>query len=303
MDSRQIKYFIAVAEERNISRAAERLHISQPPLTRHIHALEEELEVLLFVRTSWGVELTQAGEALLQHARNIHNHIELAAEEARSQGRGQIGRLDIGVFGSPLLTDLPLILDAFGTTHPGVKMVIHNIPKDQQFEALRQGRIMISFDRMLPDLTDLQVELVNRQPIVVALNRRNPLSEQEAIHFTQLRGEPMVVGLERPGSQSPMRALFEHYGFEPNIVQRAGDMVSSIAMVAGGFGCSLTISSLQVLQLPNVVYRPLIADLEIMVELYCVYRKEASSPLLTAFLETVRDYSRTQELGAMQQIG
>lgn len=298
MDSRQIKYFIAVAEERNISRAAERLHISQPPLTRHIHALEEELGVLLFTRTSWGVELTEAGEALLHHARNIHNHIELAAEEARSQGRGTIGRLDIGVFGSPLLTDLPLILDAFGVTHPGVKMVIHNIPKEQQFEALRQGRIMISFDRMLPDLPDLQVELVNREPLVVALNQRNPLSKQQTIHFSQLRGEPMIVGMARPGTQSPIQALFQHYGFEPNIVQRAGDMVSSIAMVAGGFGCALTISSLQVLQLPHVVYRPLIADIEVMVELYCVYRKETSSPLLKAFLATVRDYSRARGLSA-----
>ncbi|MDR3413853.1 MAG: LysR family transcriptional regulator [Formivibrio sp.] len=296
MDSRQIKYFIAVAEERNISRAAQRLHISQPPLTRSIHSLEEELGVLLFVRTSWGMELTEAGEALLNHARNIHNHMELAAEEARSQGRGEIGRLDIGVFGSPLLTDLPLILDAFGVIHPGVKMVIHNIPKEQQLEALRQGRIMIFFDRFLPDLPDLQVELVNREPIMVALNQRNPLSRHETIHFTELRGQPMIVGLARPEIESPMRKLFQLYGFEPNIVQRAGDMVSSIAMVAGGFGCAFTISSLQVLQLPNVVYRPLIADIEVMVELFCVYRKEVSSPLLTAFLETVRNYSRQHGL-------
>ncbi len=293
MDSRQIKYFIAVAEEGNISKAALRLHISQPPLTRHIHSLEEELGVLLFTRTSWGVELTAAGEALLSHARNIHNHMELAAEEARSQGRGQLGRLDIGVFGSPLLTDLPLILDAFGVTHPGVKMVIHNVPKEQQFEALRQGRIMISFDRMLPDLPDLQVELVTREPLMVALNQRNPLSRQEAIHFTELRGQPMIVGMSRSGGKSPLQGLFQHYGFEPDIMQRAGDMVSALAMVAGGFGCTLTPRSLQVLQLPNVVYRPLIADVEIVAELYCVYRQDKPSPLLEEFLKTVRDYSRT----------
>lgn len=295
MDSRQIKYFIAVAEELNISRAAERLHISQPPLTRHIHALEEELGVLLFTRTSWGVELTAAGEMLLNHARNIHNHMELAAEEARSLGRGEVGRLDIGVFGSPLLTDLPLILDTFGVTHPGVKMVIHNAPKEQQFEALRQGRIMISFDRYLLDLADfpdLHMELVTREPLMVALNQRNPLSAKETIHFTELRGQPMIAGMARAGVKAPPQVLFQHYGFQPNIVQRAGDIVSAIAMVAGGFGCSLVPSSLQVLQLPNVVYRPLITEIEVMAELYCVYRQETPSPLLNEFLITVRNYSR-----------
>ena len=100
MDVRRLKYFIVTAEERSISRAAERLHITQPPLTRHIQSLEEELGVLLFNRTSWGVELTQAGTALLKHAHNISAHIELATEQIRRVASGQAGRIDIGVFGS-----------------------------------------------------------------------------------------------------------------------------------------------------------------------------------------------------------
>ena len=91
MDSRQLKCLVAVAEERNISRAAVRLNLSQPTLTRHIQALEEELEVLLFKRTTWGVQLTEAGEALLIHARSIQNHIQLVIEHAQSQANGQTG--------------------------------------------------------------------------------------------------------------------------------------------------------------------------------------------------------------------
>ena len=97
MDVRRLKYFIVTAEERSISRAAERLHITQPPLTRHIQSLEEELGARLFTRTNSGVELTQAGTALLDHARNINAHVELATEQVRRVAAGQAGRIDIGV--------------------------------------------------------------------------------------------------------------------------------------------------------------------------------------------------------------
>ena len=155
MDVRRLKYFIVTAEERSISRAAERLHITQPPLTRHIQSLEEELGALLFNRTSWGVELTQAGAALIEHAHNISAHIELATEQIRRVA-AQAGRIDIGVFGSGMLGIIPRLLRAFSSTHPEVKIVLHNAPKERQIDALCQGRILAAFDRYIPEFPNIR---------------------------------------------------------------------------------------------------------------------------------------------------
>lgn len=107
MDLRHLKYFIAVAEELNIGRAALRLHISQPPLTRQIQQLEEELDVQLLIRTPRGVELTQAGEMFLEEARNIRSLVEQAIERTKRAGQGKLGRLDIGIFGTGILNSRP----------------------------------------------------------------------------------------------------------------------------------------------------------------------------------------------------
>ncbi len=292
MDSRQLKYFVAVAEERNISRAAARLNLSQPPLTRHIQSLEEELGVLLFKRTTWGVELTEAGEALLIHARNIQDHMKLAVEHTRSQARGQSERLDIGAFGAVLLTHLPIILNAYKRKYPEVETVIHNLPKDQMVEALRQGRLLVFFDRPLPDLPDLQKEWVMREPYLVALNQNNPLSAKETIHFTDLRDQPMIGGRLPINAKTSLHALTQHYGFELNMVQASTDLISSVSMVAGGFGCALVPDSLRILRLPNVVYRPLVAEIDAGLDLYCVYRPGTPSALLEDFLCVVRSHGQ-----------
>ena len=116
MDLRHLRYFIAVAEEQNIGRAATRLHISQPPLTRQIQQLEEELGVLLLNRTPRGVELTQAGELFLEEARNIRSIVEQATERTQRAGQGKLGRLDVAIFGTAILDAIPKLLLAFRQT-------------------------------------------------------------------------------------------------------------------------------------------------------------------------------------------
>ena len=160
MDIRQLKYFIAVAEERNISRAAARLHISQPPLTRHIQTLEEDLGVKLFRRTNWGVELTQAGESLLSHARCIKEHVELAAEQARLASTGQVGRIDVGAYGSSMLGIVPRILDSFQRAYPQVRVVLHYAPRTSLLEGLMDRRLMLVFERYMQETQDLHVWVV-----------------------------------------------------------------------------------------------------------------------------------------------
>lgn len=287
MDTRHLKYFIAVAEELNISRAAARLNLSQPPLTRHIQALEDELGVLLFRRTTWGVQLTEAGEMFLARARGIQNHLQLVVEQARSQARGQADRLDVGAFGAVLLTYVPSILEAYRSKYPAVDIAIHNLPKEQMVEALRQGRLLVFFDRAVPDFPDLQKERVVREPLLVALNRNNPLSARKTIHFSDLRDQPMISGRFPRNVQKPMHALVQHYGFDLHVVQQSDNLISAVSMVAGGFGSCVVPQSLQVLKLPNVVYRPLVAEIDVGIDLYCIFRPGVQPDLLRNFLDIV----------------
>ena len=291
MDSRQLKCLVAVAEERNISRAAVRLNLSQPTLTRHIQALEEELEVLLFKRTTWGVQLTEAGEALLIHARSIQNHIQLVIEHAQSQAHRQTERLDIGAFGAVLLTYVPGILEAYTGKYPAVETVIHNLPKEQMVESLRQGRLLVFFDRLVPDLPDLRKEKVMREPVLVALNQNNPLAAKETINFEELRDQPIISGRFPGSTKTPTQILAEHYRIDLRLAQTSDNLISAVSMVAGGFGSCIVPQSMQILKLPDVVYRPLVAEIEIGVDLYCVFRPGVQPILLQNFLDVVYSQS------------
>ena len=291
MDSRQLKCLVAVAEERNISRAAVRLNLSQPTLTRHIQALEEELEVLLFKRTTWGVQLTEAGEALLTHARSIQNHIQLVIEHAQSQANGQTERLDIGAFGAVLLTYVPGILEAYTGKYPAVETVIHNLPKEQMVESLRQGRLLVFFDRLVPDLPDLRKEKVMREPVLVALNQNTPLAAKETINFEELRDQPIISGRFPGSTKTPTQILAEHYRIDLRLAQTSDNLISAVSMVAGGFGSCIVPQSMQILKLPNVVYRPLVAEIEVGVDLYCVFRPGLQPILLQNFLDVVSSQS------------
>ena len=291
MDSRQLKCLVAVAEERNISRAAVRLNLSQPTLTRHIQALEEELEVLLFKRTTWGVQLTEAGEALLTHARSIQNHIQLVIEHAQSQANGQTERLDIGAFGAVLLTYVPGILEAYTGKYPAVETVIHNLPKEQMVESLRQGRLLVFFDRLVPDLPDLRKEKVMREPVLVALNQNNPLAAKETINFEELRDQQIISGRFPGSTKTPTQILAEHYRIDLRLAQTSDNLISAVSMVAGGFGSCIVPQSMQILKLPNVVYRPLVAEIEVGVVLYCVFRPGVQPILLQNFLDVVYSQS------------
>ena len=246
--------------------------------------------VLLFKRTTWGVQLTEAGEALLIHAKSIQDHIKLVVEHAQSHANGRTERLDIGAFGAVLLTYIPGILETYKRKYPAVETVIHNLPKEQMVESLRQGRLLVFFDRIVPDWPDLQKEKVLREPLLVALNQNNPLSAKEALHFKELRDQPMISGRFPANIKSPLEDLAQHHGFELRVVQTADSLISAVSMVAGGFGSGVVPQSMKILKLPNVVYRPLITDIDAGVDLYCIFRPGVQPGLLQDFLEVVRSH-------------
>lgn len=289
MDLRQLNYFVAVAETRHLGRAAERLHLSQPPLTRQIQQLEAELGVQLFRRTPRGMELTQAGEELLRHARSIQGMVAQAAERAQRAGLGQVGRLDIGVYGSAIFGLVPQVLSAFRASHPEVELVLHHAQTPAQVPALRQGRVLLVFERMLPEESDIEVELVAREPLLLGLAESHPLAAQERIDVAALREETHLIG-SSPSIAALALHLCRAHGFEPRFAPPASDIVTATLLAASGLGVTFVPASMTNVRFPGITYRPLHTRVEAFMELHCFYLRGESSPLLAAMRETVRAF-------------
>lgn len=290
MDLRQLGYFVAAAEEQHLGRAAERLHLSQPPLTRQIQALERELGAQLFERTPRGMLLTQAGEALLQDARNIFGFVDQATDRVRRVGSGMTGRIDVGLHGSAMFGVVPQFLSLFTDLHPDVEVSLHPAQAPQQIVAIRQRRILIAFERMVPSESDLGVELVARERLLVAMSTKHPFASLETIPVALLRGQPIVTASSRTGPAITLR-LCRKAGFEPQFSGQASDLVMATLMTGISKQLALVPESMANLHLPGVTYVPLQEDVEdARMEVHCFYRKEESSPVLQRMLEAVREF-------------
>lgn len=288
MDLRHLKYFVAVAQEKSIGHAAIRLNISQPPLTRQIQQLEEEMGAQLFIRSAKGVELTQAGEILLQEALNILLLLDQATERTKGAGQGKLGRIDIGVFGSGIHVVPPLLL-SFRNAYPDVHMVVHTLTRTEQIDALRQRRLTIGFHRMLEPLPDISCELIYNERLVVAVNKQDPLAYKKSISLHETAGYPMVFyPTSAQNFIEKLVGLCLSSGFTPNVSQKVDDLVTAIALVAGGFGLCIVPESAVSLQIPDVVYLPLNNTPEAVVDLSCIYRRDDQTPILRAFLDVIK---------------
>ncbi|SFB54804.1 LysR substrate-binding domain-containing protein [Azotobacter beijerinckii] len=296
MDLRHLKYFIAVAEEQNIGRAAARLHMSQPPLTRQIQQLEDELGVQLFIRTPRGMELTSTGKLFLEEARNIYSIIEQAMERTQLAGQGKLGRLDIATFGSGILDTIPKLLLAFRKNYPDVKIVLHTMNKNEQIEALLQRRISLGFNRMLTPIPGISSELISSESLLLAINENNPLSKEPEIALHSLIDHPFILFPTggRPSFIDKVVGLCQQAGFTPQVSQEVEDVVTAISLVASGFGVCVVSETTSVLALPGVVYRPLRRlPEEACIDLSCIFRSDDRSPLLAAFLGEIRVFKKT----------
>lgn len=303
MDLRQLHYFVTVAEERHLRRAAERLHLSQPPLTRHIKALEEELGVELFVRTPRGMALTDAGETLLRDARAVFGMVESAAERARRSGLGQLGRLDIGIYGSATFGAVPDVLNRFRARHPDVEIQLHYAQSPAQVSALRQGRVTIVFERLLPNDADIEIELVAREPLVVAVNENHRLARLKSVEMTQLRTETLRIG-NAPMEAARLVEMCHRHGFEPHFAPAASDVIMSTLLTAIGNDVALVPTSMTNVKFPGVQYVPLKASPDAYMDLHCFYLKNERSPLLYSMLDVVRAYrSETLQRPARRAVG
>lgn len=302
MDIRQLKYFVAVAEEGNIGRAALRLHVSQPPLTRQIQQLEEKLGTELFVRTPKGVQATTAGLFFLEGARSMIALMERTVERTQRAGQGQLGRLDVGIFGSGTLDVIPKLLQHFSRLFPDVRVVLHTMNKIEQIEALRQRRIEVGFNRLVADMPDIASELVKREELLVAIREDHPLNTQAEIGLDSLADQSMIVfpSGSRPNFIDHVYQLFKADGLLPTVTQEVGDAATGVALVAGGLGVCLVPESTTNLRIPGVVYRPIARHPKATVDLSCIYRRAEQSPTLRALLDIVRGM-RQKDLQAARE--
>jgi len=294
VDLRDMRHFLAVAEEGHIGRAAARLHLSQPPLTRHIQALEEKIGVPLFVRTPKGVTLTEAGRTLLEEVPNLLALTQQATERTRLAGRGLIGWLDVGLFGSGVLDVIPRMLARFHQARPEVKIVLHNLTKDRQLQALRERRITVGFNRLVPREPGISIETVLREPLAIAIAAAHPLAVRPSLRIPDLDGVPLIVYPNVPmrGLAQEVTDAFRAEGVRLRVEQEVEDVVTAVALVSAGFGAAITTQSATNLRLPGVIF-PLLHSAWLKdLELSCLYRSGDASPALHAFLDVVRAFAR-----------
>lgn len=292
MNLRQLRYFIAVAEELHFGRAAERLHISQPPITRQIQSLEETLGAQLFIRTPRGVELTQAGSLFLEEARNIAELLEQAADRVHRAAEGNLGRLDIAIFGTAILSLIPRIILEFKHRYPDVKIVMHASDKLAQIEGLQNRSLDLGFNRMLVPVPGLMIEELQREQLYAVLPDPGPWSGRESVALSDLAEQPMVLfpASRAQGFVEKVSGLCHEAGFAPNVAQVVGDGFTAMALVAAGFGVCLVPESITSVRMDGVICLPLSDVNEAAgVDISCIYRENDSSPLLANFLQVARE--------------
>jgi DNA-binding transcriptional LysR family regulator len=289
MELRHLRYFVAVAEELHFSKAAEKLHIAQPPLSQQIQQLETELGVKLFHRkTKRQVQLTEAGKVFLQEADRLLVQLETAVALTQRIGRGQTGQLRIGFTSLAIYDLLPLILQQFREQFLEVELVLRELTTSQQEQALKDSLIHVGFAH--PPLEDdtLSYQCIHRETLVVALSSTHSLAQQERICVRSLKDEPLIVFPRylAPGLYDRIMSLFGQVNVQPNIIQEAIQMQTIIGLVSAGMGVAITPSSLQNLQRSGVVYRPLLEDVPI-IETAVIWQQSSLTPIVENFLQLV----------------
>jgi DNA-binding transcriptional LysR family regulator len=295
MELRHLRYFVAVAEEGHVTRAAERLGIQQPPLSQQIRALEAELEVQLFRRKPRGVELTQAGEALLAEARVILDRVEHAISAARRTARGEAGRIGLGFTSSASFHPfVPRVIRAFRETHPLVALSLEEGGTAELVEGLSAERIDAAFVRSpIGPAAELIVHSVLEEEMVAALPAghrlavkatasRLPLAELAADTFILYR-RPLG-----PGLYDAIIAACQHAGYSPQIGQEAPRMLSTLSLVAAGLGVTLIPASMQGLRVNGVAYRRLDGGAGLIAPLNLAHRRGENAAAVRRFIALVR---------------
>ncbi len=284
MELRHLKYFIAVAEELHFGRAAQRLHIAQPPLSQQIKKLEEELGVQLLARTKRVVELTPAGKLFLDEARLTLQQAERARRIAVEAEQGMRGRLRIGFVTSACYSILPILVRRFRRLHPLIDLELVEMTPSRQIEALEENAIDTGILRPPVGSDCLAVKTLLDEPMVVALPSDHRKADQKAVALKSLLEDAFVLFPRHhgPGIFDVIMKACHQAGFTPNVSYAPNEMQTILAYVAAGLGVSLVPQSLSGFHPNSIAYRPLRGD-RVRLELALVQKRDDENPLLKNF--------------------
>jgi DNA-binding transcriptional LysR family regulator len=290
IELRQLRYFVAVAEEMHFGRAAERLHMTQPPLSQTIQALEAALGTPLFLRTRRSVALTPAGTAMLLQARRLLRQAEALPELARRAAAGESGRLSLAFVSTADYSVLPPFLREFREKYPQVQIDLREATTDVQLEELAHGRIDAGL--LIPPLpdrlrADLDYTKVLAEPLVLAAPKgMAALRGKASVPLRAVADVPLIIFPRRiaPAFHDAILACFRNAGLTPQIGQEAIQMQTIVSLVSAGMGIALVPQSVSNLKRPGVEYKQLL-DRTPLTETGMAWRRDNASPVLHAFLK------------------
>lgn len=285
MELRQLRSFVVVAEELNVGRAAVRLHLTQPSLSRQIAALERDLGVELFARVKKRFVLTAAGAAFLDDARDLLHRADEAVRTAQRTQRGEVGTLRLRFVQSATFEALPRLLGAFRTAYPEVVLDLETMTTLRQTEALRDGRIDVGLLRFPYDEPGLLSKVVSEDPLVAALPAKHRLAKRRRIALRDLADDDFVLYTRAtgPSVHDVIVGYCQAAGFTPRITQQGADVQTIVSLVAAGLGVSLLIAPTPPIDPAAVVYHELSDDLPPW-QLSVAWSAANQSPVLRQFL-------------------
>jgi DNA-binding transcriptional LysR family regulator len=288
VELRQLRYFVAVAEELHFRRAAERLHMSQPPLSQQVQRLEAELGCRLLARDRRSVALTPAGDAFLVDVRGVLAALDRAVTTARGVAAGEEGRLRISFVGSALLAVVPEAVRALRAARPGIHVELRERPTEDQIRAVRAGDIDVGLVPLPIDADGVEATVLLREPTVAALPTGSALTRLQRVPLARLAAEPLVLfpREQAPGLHDRLLSSLSAAGTTPSVIQHATEIQTIVGLVAAGIGASLVQASVERLALPGVAYRR-VANAP-TVELAAIVRPLHGNPIIDAFVTTTR---------------
>jgi len=298
MELRHLRYFLAVAEEGHMTRAAARLGLQQPPLSQQIRALEKELGTTLFVRLPRGVQLTPAGEEFLMETRAVLNRIEQAKLQVKAAALGQRGRISIGLTTSASLhPGTSRLLRAFVETHPQVSLSLHADNAAGLTEALLREEVQVAIIRaVVARPSELHFEQLAKESMVIALPAKHHLARGKSsgararLPLKALEGERMILVRRHgaPGMYSEVVTACRKAGFEPTIVAEVEHILTSVNLIAAGVGVSLVPASIQRIFHEGVAFRAASDAQSLVAPLTLVHRRGEMRPVVKDFIELSR---------------
>lgn len=287
IELRHLRYFVAVADELHFSRAAERLGMSQPPLSQQIGDLERMLGTRLLRRTNRRVELTDAGRVYLDAAKDILSRVDDAGDLARRAERGEIGELQVAFTRStPLIERFPRAIRAFREQHPAVRLVLVERNTLQQIDALLDGRQQVGLLRGMPLPPSLVSHRIVDDPLVAVVRADHPLARRKRakLKMTELADESFIVFTRAAGTgvHDQLMAMCRRAGFAPRIAQEAGESSTMVGLVAAGMGVAVLPQSLRHVHVDGVAYVSIDSP-DAASALHLAHRRGDTSPLVKAF--------------------